>query len=48
MSFISNGWGGHISDKDIFLRCGYLEKHEFGNEIGGDRGFPVKHKCASR
>ena len=48
VSFISNGWGGRVSDKEIFLRCGYFEKLEFGNEIGGDRGFPVKHECASR
>ena len=40
--FISNGWGGRVSDKFITENCGILNKINPGDTILADRGFNIK------
>ena len=46
ISFISNGWGGRVSDKYILEHSGYLSKLLPGYVILADRGFNVSDSVA--
>ena len=54
ISFISQAWGGRVSDKEITQRTGvhgFLDKVEYGNDIMADRGFTIAEDlavCGSR
>ena len=48
ISFISNGWGGRVSDKHIVEHSGYLNKLLPGDVILADRGFDVSDSVAMR
>ena len=39
--YISNVWGGRVSDKIITQECGYLDRIEYGDVVLADRGFNV-------
>ncbi len=41
ISFISNTWGGRVSDKYITKHCGILNYLTPGNIILADRGFDI-------
>ena len=45
ISFISEGWGGRVSDKEIFLKSRYCSNLKRGDAIAMDRGFLVKVEC---
>ena len=45
-SFISNGWGGRVSDKHIVENSGYLRHILPGDVILADRGFDVADTIA--
>ena len=42
ITFVSELYGGNISDKEITKRSGILELMERGDEIMGDRGFLIE------
>lgn len=39
--FISNLWGGNVSDRYITEHCGYLDIVKPGDEVMADRGFLI-------
>lgn len=42
ISYISQGWGGRVSDKHLTENCGILEKLLPGDQILADRGFNIQ------
>ena len=48
VNFISEGWGGRVSDKEITLKSGFMERLLHGDEVLADRGFLVSEEFASR
>ncbi len=42
ISFLSKGWGGRVSDKELVASSGFLEKLDRGDEVLADRGFNIK------
>ena len=46
ISFISQAWGGRVSDKEITQRCGFLNKIERGDQVMADRGFNIADDLA--
>ena len=46
--FISQAWGGRVSDKEITQKCGFLDYIEFGDDILADRGFNIADDIALR
>ena len=47
VTFISNGWGGRVSDKEITVKSGFLDWIEHGDQILADRGFTVAEEIAT-
>ena len=47
VNFISSGWGGRVSDKEITLKSGYIDKLSHGDEVLADRGFLVSEELAA-
>ena len=41
ISFVSDLFGGNISDKELTARCGLLDLLEDGNSVMADRGFKI-------
>ena len=48
VSFLSGGWGGRASDKEITLKSGFLDKLTHGDCVLADRGFLVEEELATR
>lgn len=44
--FISKGWGGRVSDKEITIKSGFFEKLTNGDRILADRGFLINKELA--
>ena len=48
VSFLSAGWSGRASDKEITLNSGFLDKVTCGNCVLTDRGFLIEEELATR
>ena len=49
--FISNAWGGRVSDKEITQKCGFLSHIDIGDIVMADRGFNISDdlaQCSAR
>ncbi|KAH6921113.1 hypothetical protein HPB50_027904 [Hyalomma asiaticum] len=46
VSYISECWGGKVSDKQLVLLTDFTKKLEYGDEVMADRGFNVKEELA--
>ena len=46
IAYISNAWGGRVSDKVITQECGFLDHIEPGDVILADRGFNISVELA--
>ena len=47
VTFIFNGWGGRVSDKEIIIKSVFLDWIEHGDKILADRGFIVAKEIAT-
>lgn len=48
VSFISDGWGGRVSDKEITIKSGILDYIETGDQVLADRGFTLEQEFATQ
>ena len=48
VSFLSAGWGGRASDKEITLKSSFLDKLTHGGCVLADRGFLVEQELVTR
>jgi len=48
VSFLSHGWGGRVSDKEITNECGFLNLLQHGDLVLADRGFTIETELATR
>ena len=46
ITFISNVWGGRVSDKVITQKSGFLDKISYGDVVMADRGFNIADDLA--
>ena len=46
--YISNAWGGRVSDKVITQECGFLDHIEYGDVVLADRGFNIADELSIR
>ena len=47
VTFLSHGWGGRISDKQLTIESGFLDLLNFRDSIIADRGFLIAEEVAT-
>lgn len=47
ISYVSECWGGKVSDKQLVLKTDFTSKLDYGDEVMADRGFNVGHELAA-
>ena len=45
---MSPGWRGRVSDKEITIKSGFLDKLSYGDGVIADRGFTVEEEVATK
>ncbi|XP_065664512.1 uncharacterized protein LOC136086163 [Hydra vulgaris] len=48
ITFLSGGWGGRVSDKELTNQSGFFKYINFGDCILADRGFLIKDELAEK
>lgn len=48
VSFLSPGWGGRTTDKEITNKSGFLDKLQWGDCVMADRGFTIETELATK
>ena len=48
VNFLSYGWGGRVSDREITLKSSFMDKLQPGDLVLADRGFNIEFDLASR
>lgn len=47
-TFVSDLWGGNVSDRYITKECGIIDKLEKGDDVMADRGFTIRDLCTAK
>ena len=47
VNYLSQGWGGRVSDKELTVRSKFLKKLQHGDIVLGDRGFTIEEELAT-
>ena len=48
VTFLSYGWGGQLSDKQLTIESGFLDLLTFGDSVLADSGFLIAEEVAAR
>ena len=47
VNFLSQGWGGRVSDKELTIRSKFFDKLQHDDTVLADRGFTIEEEWAT-